>query len=83
MEQPEELDVPMDGTIRELHVICYRRSLIGSNGMQHGKGLFEGSIPTPNVLPKENPGALARDKTAMAPKILPPLTDIFPEAHPV
>jgi hypothetical protein len=78
MEQPEELDVPMDGTIRELHVICYGRSLIGSNGMQRRKGLFEGSIPTPNILPKENPGALTRDKTAMAPEILPSLTYIFP-----
>jgi hypothetical protein len=83
MEQPEELDIPLDGTIREHHVICYRRSLIGSNGIQHRKGLFEGSIPTPDVLPKMNPRALARDKTAMVPKDLPSLTDVFPEAHPM
>jgi hypothetical protein len=81
MEQSRELDVPMDGTIRKLHVVRYGRPFIVGNGMQNRKIIFESSISTPNVLPKTNPRALAGVKAAVTPKNLPTRTYIFPETH--
>jgi hypothetical protein len=52
MEQPREIDVPLDATIRALHIIRNRRSLIAGNVKQIREYLLYGSIPAPIVLSK-------------------------------
>jgi hypothetical protein len=69
MNQPRELDIPLDRTIRTLHIICNESLLDSGNDEQARKRLFESTIPTPNTIPK---AALTWIKLDMPPKILSP-----------
>jgi hypothetical protein len=83
MKQPSKLDVPLNNSIRSLQVVCHRCPFKVSHDKQVRKGLLEGSIPTPNIIPKTDPRTFARIKSEMAPKNLPTLSNVFPETHPM
>jgi hypothetical protein len=51
MNQPGELDIPLNGVTRTLHIIRYRHFLESSNAEQTGILLLESPITTPNIIP--------------------------------
>jgi hypothetical protein len=81
MNQPGELDIPLNGITRTLHIIRYGRFLESSNAEQAGILLLENPITTPNIILKANLRALTSIILKKPPKILPSHTNKFPQAH--
>jgi hypothetical protein len=58
MNQPGELNIPLSGIARMLHIVRYGRSLETSNAEKTGILLFKSPLTTPNIIPKTNFRAL-------------------------
>jgi hypothetical protein len=54
MDQPGELDIPLNGVARMLHIIYYRCFLETSNAEQAGILLLKSPITAPNIISKAN-----------------------------
>jgi hypothetical protein len=83
MDQTGKNNVPLNGTIGALHIIrngCFPES---SNTKQTRKCIFEGTLPTPNILSKTDPRAHPWVKSEMTLELVPPHTNKLPKPHPM
>jgi hypothetical protein len=83
MDQSRKLDIPLDRTTRTLYIIRNGSLLESGNDKQTKERLFKSTIPTPNIIPKVDLGALTQIKLDLPLKLLPPHANKFPQTHPM
>ena len=82
MDQTGENNVPLNGTIGALHIVCNGSFLEPGNAKQTRKCIFERTLPTPNILSKTDLRANPWVKSEVSLEPTPPHTNKLPKPHP-